>query len=146
MKCSGTFAVLLCGLFFVGPVSAMASESVILVWNRSTNTNVVGYNVYYGTASGVYANEMSVGNITKARISGLANGVTYFFAAKSRISSGAESAFSNQASYTVPQNLTISGAAYSPGQYAFSVSGASGNFVVEASTDLIYWVSLETNA
>jgi hypothetical protein len=60
----------------------------------------VGYNVYYGAASGTYTNSTSVGNVTNATIGNLVGGTTYFFAAKAVDSAGRESIFSNEAVFT----------------------------------------------
>jgi Fibronectin type III domain len=82
-----------------------ALASVTLAWGPSTDTNVVGYNVYYGTASSTYTNKLSVGDTTSATITGLIPGTTYYFAATAYNASGVESPFSNQASYAVPTLL-----------------------------------------
>jgi Fibronectin type III domain/Immunoglobulin domain len=100
--------VLLVALFAAGdllalaPFSACATQSVTLAWNPSTNADIAGYNIYYGVASRAYTNQLSVGNVTTATISGLVEGVTYYFAAKAYNGSGVESDFSNEATYTVP--------------------------------------------
>ncbi|MDE3067237.1 MAG: immunoglobulin domain-containing protein [Verrucomicrobiota bacterium] len=90
------------GLLSIGSTLALAAASVTLAWNPSTNSDVAGYSIYYGVASHIYDNAISVGNVTNATISGLAGGVTYYFAAKASDTSGALSDFSNEASYAVP--------------------------------------------
>ena len=82
--------------------SVQAAGSVTLAWNRSSDTNVAGYNVYYGGASGAYTNEISVGNATNATITGLVQGTVYYFAATTYAASGMESPFSSEISYTIP--------------------------------------------
>ena len=89
------------------PLSAFATGSVTLAWNASTDPSVVGYNVYYGGASGAYTNEICAGNATNATISGLVQGTTYYFAATTYTSSGMESLFSSEVSYLVPLNAPI---------------------------------------
>ena len=43
-------------------------------------------------------------------------------------------------------SATLGSAAYANDQYAFVVSGAAGyKYIVQASTDLVNWVSLQTN-
>ena len=76
-------------------LSAFAAGRVTLAWNPSTDPLVVGYNVYYGGASGAYTNEISAGNATNVIISGLVEGATYYFAATAYSSSGLESLFSS---------------------------------------------------
>ncbi len=84
--------------------SALATESVTLAWDTSTDPIVAGYNVYYGGASGAYTNEICAGNATNATISGLVEGTTYYFAATTYAASGMESPFSSEVSYLVPTN------------------------------------------
>ena len=74
-------------------------------WQQSDDTSVVGYNVYFGGASGVYTNTFSVVGATNAVISGLIQGATYYFAITAYDDSGLESPFSNEASYAVPVNV-----------------------------------------
>ena len=66
--------VLLSGLAILLPVSAPATQSVTFGWEPSADTNVVGYNIYYGTASHVYPSKVSFGSVTTATISGLVEG------------------------------------------------------------------------
>ena len=86
----------------LGGVPAFASQSVSLTWNPSADTNVAGYRIYFGVASHVYTNSMTVGNVTNITVSGLADGTTYFFGATTVDSSGNESDLSNEASYVIP--------------------------------------------
>jgi Divergent InlB B-repeat domain/Bacterial Ig domain len=54
----------------------------------------------------------------------------------------------NTVNFVVPPaaSATLDSAAYADGQYAFQVSGASGyKYLVQASTDLVNWVSIQTN-
>lgn len=156
------------------PEAGMASASVTLAWNPSTDPNVAGYDIYYGGASHTYTNSIWVGAVTNATISGLTEGATYFFAAKARNASGLESSFSNEASYTVPLSTvkgqrpegplgdrrsgtaplnavtpqpTLGRPSRSNGQCSLTVAGASGyQCVIQVSTDLVNWVSVQTNA
>jgi hypothetical protein len=79
---------------------ALATQSVALVWNPSTDSNVAGYRIYYGTASHNYTKVVTVGNVTNTAIAGLVDGTTYFFAATTTDAVGNESGFSNEASFT----------------------------------------------
>jgi hypothetical protein len=93
-------------LFAAAQICAFASGSATLTWLPSTDANVVGYNVYYGGTSGDYTNKISTANTTNTIVSGLVQGVTYYFAVTAYDSSGLESPFSNEASYAIPLNAT----------------------------------------
>ena len=127
--------------------------SATISWNSSPSSNVAGYDIYYGTSSGNYTSAVPVSNVTNVTVRGLLNGVTYYFAAVSYDSSGNISALSPEISGTVgstsssSEAATLTSAVTSPaGQFGFTVSGvSSGQYVVQASTDLVNWVSLQTN-
>jgi hypothetical protein len=79
---------------------AFGSISANLTWIPSSDPNVAGYNVYYGSASGQLTNLASVGAVTNAVVPNLIENTIYFFAAKSYNSAGQESDFSNEAAFT----------------------------------------------
>ena len=135
-------ALMLC---FQLPVCA--NESVQLAWNPSSTPNVTTYKIYYGPASHSYSNAVEVGNTTNATISGLVPGKTYYFAATTVNSAGTESGFSDEVSNTVPVTAAaLTSMARSSGQFSFTVSGDAGQrYVVQASTNLINWISIRTN-
>ena len=133
-------------LFLQLPVHA--SQDVTLAWNPSSTPDIAGYKIYYGTACGCYSNVLEVGNTTNATVSGLVPGIKYFFAATTVDSTGNESGFSNEAIYAVPMAAAVLAPTASPaGQFSFTVSGDTGQqYVVQASTNLLDWDSLQTNA
>ena len=91
------------------PSSVFASGSVTLTWNPSVSANVVGYNIYYGPACGVYTNMISVTGLssTNATVTGLIQGATYYFGATAVDSLGNQSPLSNEATYTVPVDSVV---------------------------------------
>jgi hypothetical protein len=98
-------SILFSVLFAVMQLSAFATRSVTLAWDASTDPSVVGYNVYYGGASGAYTNEICAGNTINATISGLVQGTTYYFAATTYAVSVVESRLSSEVSYLVPLDV-----------------------------------------
>jgi hypothetical protein len=77
---------------------AWAGETnVSLAWDPSSDSGVIGYNIYYGNASGSYSQKVAVGNVTATTISGLTVGLTYYFAATAVNAEGLESEYSNEA-------------------------------------------------
>jgi PKD repeat protein len=80
----------------------------VLSWNPPTTNSdgtvledLAGYNVYYGTESGNYTDVIDVGDVTSYDLSGLSDGITYYFAVIAYNASGDESAYSNEASKTI---------------------------------------------
>ena len=104
MERAAVNSLLFCGMVLLIQLPAHATQSVTLAWNASTDPTVVGYNIYYGGASGDYTNTLSAGNATNLTVSGLVAGDTYYFAATSYNSSGVQSPFSSEVSYSVPTN------------------------------------------
>ena len=97
-------SILFGGMFLLTQLPALAAQNVTLAWNPSTDPAAVGYNLYYGGASGDYTNTISVGNATNVTVSALVEGTTYYFAATTYNSVGVESPFSNEVFYSVPTN------------------------------------------
>jgi hypothetical protein len=119
------------------------AASVSLGWTPSSDTNVVGYNIYYGTASGDYTNKISVGDVSAVTISNLTCGTTYYFAATDFNASGSESGFSSEVTFIVPGVLALSAGA-SPGApmvMKFPVAPTHW-YEVQASTDLHSWATI----
>jgi len=120
--------------------SVQAAGSVTLAWNRSSDTNVAGYNIYYGGASGAYTNEISVGNATNATISGLVQGTVYYFAATTYAASGMESPFSSEVSYTVPILPGVQLRVKPTRQFTLTVTGTIGHtYNIQATQDFKTW-------
>ena len=73
----------------------------MLSWNPNTESNLAGYRVYIGLASGVYWPPIDVGNETSFFVTGLAEGFTYFFTITAYNHGGHESGFSNEVSKSI---------------------------------------------
>jgi hypothetical protein len=136
-------------LLLLQPI-ARANPGTPLVWEASSDPNIAGYNVYYGTTSHEYTSMITTGNVTSVTIPGLTPGTTYYFAVTTYDNMGDQSDFSNEVSFSVPTvtapPLITSTFVSSSGQFGLSVTGVAGNqYVVQSSTNLINWVVLQTN-
>ena len=70
-------------LFYFGLVwgTACGQEGSLTVkWDPNTESDLAGYRIYYGEASGSYSRQIDVGNVTEYRITHLIEGKTYYIA------------------------------------------------------------------
>ena len=139
-------ALLLFALVFLH-LPAWGAQSVTLGWDACSATNITGYNLYYGGASGSYTNKVSVGAITAATVSGLTKGRTYYFAATSMNTSGLESPLSTEVNYTLPNPVILSLKAVRTNNMLTSVTvSASGGVPTKwgllASADMKSWTTI----
>lgn len=123
------------------------SPSVSLNWNTPVGEGIVGYNVYYGTQSGVYNQETSYSAVGGAQIYGLNGGQTYYFTVTSVDAYGNQSPDSNEAAVVAPQPqpMVLTSQVYSDGNgvpYAIEIrtdSTVYGSWEVDSSTNLQVW-------
>ncbi|MDT8271788.1 MAG: fibronectin type III domain-containing protein [Desulfomonilia bacterium] len=97
----GAFAALLCilpGIVFAAVVR--------ISWNDNTESNLAGYKVYCGTASGSYGSVLNVGRNNRVDISGCQEEQAYYFVVTAYNTSRLESGFSQEASITIPVQPT----------------------------------------
>jgi hypothetical protein len=94
------FLLIPCTLCLVTPIAYAAQVTVS--WDASVGP-VSGYEIHYGTTSGDYDYSVNVGNSTSCNISGLQEGVTYFFAATA-YNDIDESDYSDEIAYTIPSS------------------------------------------
>jgi hypothetical protein len=118
---------------------------VALAWQPSSDTNVTGYNVYYGVVSHVYPNMINVGNVTNATISGLVGGTIYYFAVTAYDGFGDESDFSDEISYLVPNPSTVQIRSAIAGQFILTLTGQAGHiYEIQATQDFKTWIIIGT--
>lgn len=72
--------------------------TIRLAWDSNTESDLAGYKLYYGAASGVYSYSTDVGKMTTYTLTGLTKGNTYFIAATAYDTSYNESDYSNEVS------------------------------------------------
>ena len=77
------FNVSVTALYFIVSSTIACAGQITLGWDKSTEADVVGYKIYYGTASGNYTQNIKITspNITTCTILNLLNGQKYYFAA-----------------------------------------------------------------
>ena len=108
------YATVACGLLMLA-VAPAAAGTVTLAWDAPTTntdgsplTNLAGFNVYYGTAPGVYSGPVDVGPVLQNQIVDLPDGNTYYFAVTAYDTYGNESGYSNEVSKTLPPTTQFS--------------------------------------
>ena len=95
------FEIVVCIIIGVIASNALAAQAT-LAWDPNTESDLAGYKIHYGTASGSYTVHTDVHNVTTYTVTGLTAGQTYYFAATAYDASGNESGYSNPVSYAVP--------------------------------------------
>jgi len=113
-----------------------------LAWTASPSSGVTAYHLYYGTVSQTYTNMISLGVVTSATVSNLTGGITYYFAATAYdATTGLESAYSNQASYTAGAGVQpILQLSFANGDVTLNCTGLPGtNYNILASKNLTNW-------
>jgi hypothetical protein len=88
-------------VLFFSTAPAFAAD-VTLAWNPNTEEDLFGYRIYYGTASGDYDYTLEVGNQTEYTVTGLEEGLLYYFAATAYDLSWNESGYSDEVVYAPP--------------------------------------------
>ena len=76
------------------------APNVTLIWSPSAATNIVSYKIYFGAASRVYTNSLTVAT-TIGTVSNLVQGATYYFCVTPFDSRGCEGAQSAEVTWTV---------------------------------------------
>ena len=92
-----------------GSASAIEAQTPVTVtvqWDANVEPDVAGYEVSYGTQSGVYGTPVDVGNVTSTSIS-IAPGTIYYFAVRAYTSSSPRlySPYSAEVSYGIKAAL-----------------------------------------
>src|SRR6266542_1421336 len=96
------FLLGLSALFLALSPLARATQSVTLAWDRSTDSAVTGYKVYYTDLATATTSAINAGNVTSNTVPGLVEAKTYSFYVVSYNASAIESVPSNLINYTVP--------------------------------------------
>lgn len=146
---TGWLGILLVALVFASGASAQAASNKTLTWDASPEAGVVGYKIYYGTASYNYTMTATVGKVTSATIDGLVANVTYYFAVTAIYGFGEESDFSNEATYVVPSGVAarLQATPLADGGTQLTAAGEiNHNYQIQAATDVNTWIPIATRS
>ena len=86
--------------------SSNSAAQIKLGWNPETDPTVIGYKVYYGTASRIYGVPVNVGKVTSYTLNGLSPGVVYYIAVTAYDTANYESGYSNEVSGTITETVS----------------------------------------
>lgn len=117
-------------MFLAGTLSPVKAASIELAWDRNPESDIAGYEIYYGSAPGIYPNTVDAGNNTKATVSHLQTGDTYYFVVVARNQAGLISPKSAPISYEIPAREAAApdGAITSPGSSVTIEAGEKVSF------------------
>jgi len=99
-----TLAWILFVAFYLSFFSVVKAGEVIVSWDPNSEPDLLGYKIYYGTSSRNYTSVKEAGNATCDTISGLSEGVEYFFAVTAYDTAYNESDFSVEVSTIIKVN------------------------------------------
>ena len=94
----------LSALFLAWSPFAQGVQSVTMAWDRSTDSTVSGYKLYYTDVATGTTSASNAGNASSNTVSGLLETKTYSFNVVAYNASGVESLPSNLINYTVPSS------------------------------------------
>ena len=115
-------------VLFLFPLAETAhSATVTLAWDPNPEPTVAGYRLYLGTSPGYYTSSVDVAAATRATVSSLIEGVTYYMAVTAYDTSGNQSGYSDEIVYTVPE-----GAVPEPSTSSSGGGGGGGCFIATA--------------
>jgi uncharacterized repeat protein (TIGR02543 family) len=93
-------------LFVILPLAPFdLAAQMNLAWDPETDFSVVGYKVYYGTASRTYGVPINVGNVATYTLIGLTQGITYYIAVTAYNAANYESGYSNEVSVMITETV-----------------------------------------
>ncbi len=100
------------------------SAQVTLAWDANRESNLAGYKIYFGTAPREYSWVLDVGKVTTYTVTGLTDGLAYYFSATAYDTANQESDFSREVSTST---CTYS---LSPASQSFAASAGTGTVEV----------------
>ena len=143
IKRGGTFAIL-ASVLVLFPMIAYGL-AVDLAWDANTESDLAGYNIYYGTASGNYSHSIDVGNITEYTLTDLDEGVTYYLAATAYDEDENESAYSVELVHTTSNPIIDPTHTITTSADAHGSISPSGSVTVSHGSNQTFTISADAN-
>lgn len=122
--------------------SGSLDGQVTLEWAASPDPGITGYKLYYGTQSGIYSEILDIGGNLEAELSGLAAGSTYYCNVTAYNSSGLESPFSEEFSFSYDPPVAVT---YPTDQLVLLDAAGTGgpmmvfDFEISMEADYVVW-------
>lgn len=91
-----------CGGVYLVENGIPVDNSIVIAWDPSPDSSVMGYNLYFGTVSGSYTDFINVSNLTCVTLAGFVPGTSYYLTVTAYDAFGSESLPSNEARYDAP--------------------------------------------
>ena len=88
-------------LYLLASTCVVSACQTTVAWDPENSPGLAGYKVYWGTVTRNYAWSADAGMQTTYTITGLTEGITYYFAVTAYDATHTESSFSNEVPYTV---------------------------------------------
>lgn len=126
--------------FLAAPLPPERRGKLDIWWKPSTDTNTIGYRLYYGTNQGVYTDVLNVGSVTNAAITGLNEGTRYYVVARAYNADFTPGFPSNEGSAVT--GIYISMAQYSWTIQAYGLLGRTNR--MQVSTNMANWRTILT--
>jgi hypothetical protein len=126
-------------LLLLGVTGLLWAETATLTWNANTESDLAGYKLYQGTASGQYGPPVDLGNVTTTTVTlpSLAMDRTYYFAITAYDLARNESGKSNEVNKLIPAVpapvvlLPPAALRYADGKMSWdAVAGATGGYLL----------------
>jgi hypothetical protein len=136
MKRHGFYFLLLLAIGAFLPACVLAG-SATLNWQPNGESDLAGYQVYYGTESRIYGPPLNVNTATDYSLNDLAEGMTYYFAVTALDTSGNESGYSNEVQKAIADgthpivslSTPTSAASYTATSATLTVAGSASDNV-----------------
>jgi hypothetical protein len=88
-------------VFLMTVNSCAVAAGITVAWDPNPEPDIIGYQLHYGIASGIYTHTIDAGNATSATISDLVPGSTYYLVVTAWNSNSLESPPSNEIAFTL---------------------------------------------